>query len=1101
MHPELPRPVKPWTRAMLLLLAIAGGAASGCLVLSLDPMPPIPAERPVYPEDRVALCFDAQTLSQNVAFVVPARFLPRNSSTQSRYIFAGRAFQNGVSETAKAYFPQTTIYHGPPPPGGYDLQLQAALTAKVETQELDWGMTVEVQLTGSLKILTQTGKLVDQLRVETSGSHRIEDLWVRETTLGGVVTTPSEGDLAVEQNLRELERVAGDQAMVDLLRQVVQFVHNSPALAKHLAALREKRAQPSELLAAVSFEDGRGMLPNQRLDAGETGDLVVQVQNQGPGAAYGVVVAVSAEHTDLELPAPQSLGEIAPGESRTLRLPVRAGLQLVDGTYRLLVETQERRGYHARKALLEVPTVGLVRPALQVSDILLDDRGGKAVGDGDGQPANGETVEATVFVRNTGAGNAGQVRVSVAATAPEVEVLEGSYILEAIPAGELRQVRFLLRLPHTLAARELGLQATAVEGRGERVARGQLARTWPILFRNPDLDVDWRVFDGTSPASAGNRDGRVGNGERIEVLLTPTNRGAVEARDVKLALVSPEAGVVIQPARIDLPNLSPGMQAPPVSVTVDVPRTFQGERLILRANLEQRDFPLRQREIELPVVRSLPAVKVQLSAAPALQQGERRQYQLQIENRGDLEARNVRVQVVPSWPNLDLLGEKNVALGNLLPQATALPLSLELHAKRSAPSGRALLQVTVEQDDFAPAVHEIPFEVAAEAPTHVQVAPEVPREVSGRPGGSDKPVIFFRSYEDGQIVADEQIDLVVEIHDGAGLAHVGATLNGRPLSLPRADASRQRQVNRYRIPIQLDLGPNQIEVTAISFAGGSVSRSLSLAYAVRQSQVWAAVIGVSRYEDPNLRLQYAATDAAAFAAYLRTETGIPADHMLVLENEQAVRRRVIEAIGDWLPERAEVNDTVILYFAGHGARAEDAGSTDGLAKYLLPYDAATTSYNSSAINFEELKRQIARIRAARIIIVLDTCFSGAAAGGRTVFDPQLQSRDVLNDDFLVELTGEGKGTVLLMASGVNELAYEPPDLGHGAFTFYLLEGLRGKADAHPIGNADGRINVDEAFLYVSRKVREKTGSAQNPQKFGGGSGEIFLGRARAGAPK
>lgn len=1093
MLAEFTRRLKIRPHAALFLLAIAGCAVSGCLVASPEPTIPVPGRRPIFSEISVALYIPDEVLKQSPSFsrskglVSPSR--PSLSLGLNRYVAAGQSLASGLTKVARAYFPLLTVYNQPPLQGAHDLLIKADLKASVESKEDIQGMSLQVKLVGSVDLFARDGSPLSSLPVQGIGDHYIE-----------VMGEP--GSLFEAQDLYNLGHAAGAKATESMLRQVVQFLQNSPELVQYDAILREERAQPSGLVAAVSFKDEKSMLPNQRLDAGETGELVVQVQNQGPGAAYDVNVVISAEHRDLEVPKLQSLGEIAPGSSRTVRLPIKAGLQLTDGSRQLLVEAQEKRGYHARKALLELTTVGLVRPELQISDILLDDGGGKAIGDGDRRPSNGETVEATVFIRNTGAGDAGQVLVLVGTTTPQVEILEGSHTLDSIPAGQLRQSRFLLRLPHALTARELALRATAVEGRGEKVAQAQLARTWTVLFRSPDLDVDWRIFDGASPASIGNRDGRVGNGERIEVLLTPINRGAVEAREVKLALVSPDAGIVIRPARIDLPNLSPGTQAPPVSVTVEVPRTFQGETLILRANLEQRDFPLRQRELTLPVARSKPSVNVQLSAAPALQQGEHWQYQLLIENRGDLEARNVRIQVASRWPDLEILGEKIAALGNLLPKATALPLSLKLFAKRSAPSGRALLEVTVEQDDFATVVHEIPLEVTAEAPTVVQVEPEIPLDVRGRPSGRSTPVISFWRYQEGQIVTDGEIVLPFEIHDGAGLAHVGVTLNGRPLPLSPTDKGPdRREANRYNIAIKLDPGPNKIEVTAISFDGGSLTRSLSLSYTGGQSQVWAAVIGISRYEDSSLRLQYADTDADAIATYLRTEAGVPADHVLVLKNEEAVRRRVIETIGDWLPRQAEENDTVILYFAGHGARAEDPGSTDGLEKYLLPYDASTKSYNSTAINFEELMRQVARIRAARIILVLDTCFSGAAAGGRTVFDPLLRSRSVLNDDFLIGLAGEGTGTVLLMASKANELAFEPPDLGHGVFTYYFLESLRGHGDARPFGNGDGLVSVEEAYLYVSRKVQEKTRRAQNPQKFGGGSGEIVLGRVRAGAPK
>jgi uncharacterized caspase-like protein len=71
----------------------------------------------------------------------------------------------------------------------------------------------------------------------------------------------------------------------------------------------------------------------------------------------------------------------------------------------------------------------------------------------------------------------------------------------------------------------------------------------------------------------------------------------------------------------------------------------------------------------------------------------------------------------------------------------------------------------------------------------------------------------------------------------------------------------------------------------------------------------------------------------------------------------------------------------------------------------------------------------------------------------------------------------GKGRVVLAASGPNESAQERADLGHGVFTYYLLEGLRGAADA----NGDGEVDVNEAYAYVSEQVSHATHGAQNPK--------------------
>ena len=69
------------------------------------------------------------------------------------------------------------------------------------------------------------------------------------------------------------------------------------------------------------------------------------------------------------------------------------------------------------------------------------------------------------------------------------------------------------------------------------------------------------------------------------------------------------------------------------------------------------------------------------------------------------------------------------------------------------------------------------------------------------------------------------------------------------------------------------------------------------------------------------------------------------------------------------------------------------------------------------------------------------------------------------------------------------MSVEKDELGHGVFTYYLMEGLRGPADT----DADGLVTVDEAYRYVSVKVPEATGQEQHPVKKGSVEGQLVMG--------
>jgi uncharacterized caspase-like protein len=158
---------------------------------------------------------------------------------------------------------------------------------------------------------------------------------------------------------------------------------------------------------------------------------------------------------------------------------------------------------------------------------------------------------------------------------------------------------------------------------------------------------------------------------------------------------------------------------------------------------------------------------------------------------------------------------------------------------------------------------------------------------------------------------------------------------------------------------------------------------------------------------------------------------------------------------------------------------------DGLEKYLLPYGADPKDLYASALPMREISHIFNRVRSERLVFLADSCYSGAS-GGRTIGITGVRSS--LSNTFLDRVAG-GKGRVIITASGANEVSVENDDIQHGVFTYYLIEGLKGKADM----DKDGLITVDEAYRYVSYQVPRATGQEQHPVKKGTVEGRLILG--------
>jgi len=111
-------------------------------------------------------------------------------------------------------------------------------------------------------------------------------------------------------------------------------------------------------------------------------------------------------------------------------------------------------------------------------------------------------------------------------------------------------------------------------------------------------------------------------------------------------------------------------------------------------------------------------------------------------------------------------------------------------------------------------------------------------------------------------------------------------------------------------------------------------------------------------------------------------------------------------------------------------------------------------------------------KVARVVLLADVCRAATIAGQKTAALGAV-----------VEKIGEVPGEMLgLMAARPKELSLEGPEFGggHGAFTYAVLKGLSGAADA----DRDGVVTAGELIDFVSTDVSKLTGNKQHPRDFG-----------------
>jgi uncharacterized caspase-like protein len=312
--------------------------------------------------------------------------------------------------------------------------------------------------------------------------------------------------------------------------------------------------------------------------------------------------------------------------------------------------------------------------------------------------------------------------------------------------------------------------------------------------------------------------------------------------------------------------------------------------------------------------------------------------------------------------------------------------------------------------------------------------------------------------------------------------------NGTLVKVWRGDILKDQKQAVLETEIPIVAGDNRL--TAYAFnrdniksadAALTVKGANSLA---RRGTAWVLAVGINRYANEGYNLKYAVADATTFAEefrvqqaklnqYERTEVVTLTDAEATKENLLAALRTLAGTSTGTLPaslqklKRAEPEDAVLIYFAGHGTAR---GSRFYLVPHDLGYTGSRTEINAAAIETIlgrsisdlELEAAVEGLDSERLVMVIDACNSGQA------LEAEEKRRGPMNSKGLAQLAYE-KGMYILTAAQSYQAALEASQLGHGYLTYALVEeGLKqGKADRDL---KDGQVMVREWFNYATDRV-------------------------------
>ncbi|MBN1101969.1 MAG: caspase family protein [Deltaproteobacteria bacterium] len=245
----------------------------------------------------------------------------------------------------------------------------------------------------------------------------------------------------------------------------------------------------------------------------------------------------------------------------------------------------------------------------------------------------------------------------------------------------------------------------------------------------------------------------------------------------------------------------------------------------------------------------------------------------------------------------------------------------------------------------------------------------------------------------------------------------------------------------------------------------------------------ALVIANSDYKDPEgmwTPLKTPIRDAETVVQMLQKRYGFRPENVELLKN--ASRAEILSAMSK-MAKSAQENDSVFIYYAGHGYLDQDTKEA-----FWIPVDGVgREDYTYVAVSTVKTKLSVIADRVKHVFLISDSCFSGALLreGHRGI-------KATEKTDQYYQKVARKKSVQILAAGGLEYVDDSYKGTGHSPFTYYLLKHLE--------QNPDRYVSATELSLEVTKAVSKNV--YQTPEKgvlhgAGDNNGEFFFVNARA----
>jgi Caspase domain len=221
---------------------------------------------------------------------------------------------------------------------------------------------------------------------------------------------------------------------------------------------------------------------------------------------------------------------------------------------------------------------------------------------------------------------------------------------------------------------------------------------------------------------------------------------------------------------------------------------------------------------------------------------------------------------------------------------------------------------------------------------------------------------------------------------------------------------------------------------------------------------WAFLVGIQKYsglEWRNPPLKHCKDDVLALEKLLKEKFGYAGVICLYDDHPKTEREPTLENVKTQLGllcSSLDQNDFLFVHFSCHGDQLDKA------QPFLAMKDTRRGNSQKPGLLVSQIEETIRNNDVKRSFVSLDACYVGIPMGGRGATDDPI---------FLYHVYDMAEGFARISASTASQQAHESAELGHGIYTYYLLEALAGKA----VTNERSFVTVGDIERYTRAKVK------------------------------